>query len=93
MRCVAVRPSAIRPFAMDHAAIDEPRERVVEAGELLDRETILPVIGVQEVEGVLEIDAVGVALIGARNVVCKHLDNHCISLLTGYARKGLMCNQ
>ncbi len=45
---------------VDDAALDEPVERVVERRELLDRETILGVVGVQEVEGVVEVDVVGV---------------------------------
>ena len=52
---------------MDDAATDEPGERVVQGRELLERETILGVVGVQEVEGGLEIDAVSVARINVRD--------------------------
>ena len=55
---------SICPFAMDDPAIDEPGQGVVEAGKVLARETILAVKGVQEVEGGVEIDAMGVAPIG-----------------------------
>ena len=51
---------AVGALAVDDAAFDEPGERIVEGRELLDGETILGVIGVQEVEGVLEIDVVSV---------------------------------
>ena len=46
---------------MDDPAIDEPGEGVVKGRELLDGETIFGVIGVQEVEGVLEVDVMSVA--------------------------------
>ena len=55
---------AVRALGVDDASVDEPGERGVERRELFDRETILGVVGVQEVEGVLEIDVVGVAAIG-----------------------------
>ena len=48
-------------LAVDDAALDEPVEGRVEGREPLDRETILGVVGVQEVEGVLEADVVGVS--------------------------------
>ena len=64
------------PSRVDDAPIDEPRERVVEGRELLDRETILGVVGVQEVEGVLEIDVVSVASVGRIEGLDVHLDNH-----------------
>lgn len=60
-----LRPGPIRSFAMDDPAIDEPHQRVIEAGEVLAGETTFPVKGVQEVEGVVQIDAMGVASIGA----------------------------
>ena len=65
---------------LDDAPFDEPSERVVEGRELLDRETILPVIGVQEVEGVLEIDVVGVAAVGWIGQVNVHRNNHSIPI-------------
>ena len=60
---------AIGALAVDHTAIDEPAQCGVERGELLDRETIVRVEGVQEVEGALEIDAMGVAEIAGRRRV------------------------
>ena len=54
---LGLRPDAVvGALGVDHAAVDEPGQRVVEGRELLDRETIVGVVGVQEVEGVLEID-------------------------------------
>ena len=50
-RCAALRASAVGALEVDHAAVDEPGERDVERRELLDGETILGVVGVQEVEG------------------------------------------
>ena len=46
---------AVGAFEVDHPAIDEPAERRVERRELLGGETIVGVVGVQEVKGVLEI--------------------------------------
>ncbi len=60
-----LRPRPIRSFAMDDPAIDEPREGVVEPEEALAWETIFAVKGVQEVEGGVQINAVGVASIAA----------------------------
>ncbi|HEY8819509.1 MAG TPA: hypothetical protein VIM25_11920 [Candidatus Limnocylindrales bacterium] len=68
--------NTIRAFGVDDASVDEPGERGVERRELFDRETILGVIGVQEVEGVLEIDVVGVAAIGRIRCVDVHGNNH-----------------
>ena len=51
---------AIGALDVDDAPVDEPGERIVEGRELVHRETILAVVGVQEVEGVLEIDVMGV---------------------------------
>jgi hypothetical protein len=65
---------------VDDPAIDEPRESVVEGRELVDGETILPVIGVQEVEGVLEIDVVCVTSLARIGGVDIHDNNHLIPL-------------
>ena len=51
----------VRAFAMDDAAAHEPGEGIVEAGNAVDRETILQVVRVQEVEGVVQSDVVSVA--------------------------------
>jgi hypothetical protein len=51
---------AVGALGVDHAAIDEERERAVEGRELLDGETVVGVVGVQEVEGVVEVDVVSV---------------------------------
>ncbi len=61
---LAARP--VGAFDVDQAAIGEPREGVIERRELLDRETILGVEGVQEVEGGVDADVVRVALAGYR---------------------------
>ena len=74
-------------FDVDDATIDEPGEGVVEGRELVHRETILGVIGVQEVEGVLEIDVVGVT---PMDRVRERVRVHWITtlyLLTGYAQE------
>ena len=67
---------AVGALAVDHPPIDEPRKRVVEGRELLERETIVGVIGVQEVEGVFEVDVVSVTPIGRVEGLDVHLDNH-----------------
>ena len=51
---------AVGALDVDDAPIDEPGERVVERRQLVDGETIFGVIGVQEVEGVLQVDVMGV---------------------------------
>ena len=61
-RAAACGSGPVGAFLVDDAAIDEPGQRRVERREAIDRETILGVVGVQEVEGVLEVDVVGVAL-------------------------------
>ena len=79
---------AIGALAMDHATVDEPRERRVERRELVHRETIFGVVGVQEVEGVLEIHVMGVTAVdGIRSCVGVHVITT-LWLLTGYAQKG-----
>ena len=70
-------PEPIGAFEVDDAAIHEPAEGRIERRELLERETILGVVGVQEVEGVVEMDLVSMAPLGdGRNVICQHVDNH-----------------
>ena len=71
---------AVGALDVDDAAVDEPGEGVVEGRELVHRETILGVIGVQEVEGVLEIDVMGVASVDWIGSVRVHLDNHTIPI-------------
>ena len=61
---------------MDHAAIDEPVEGVVERGKPLSRETVVGVVGVQEVEGVVEVDVVGMTHGDGLEGRVEHLDNH-----------------
>ena len=79
---------AIGALDVDHATVDEPRERIVERRELVDRETILGVVGVQEVEGVLQIDVMGVTPVdGIRRCVGVH-EITTLYLLTGYAQEG-----
>jgi hypothetical protein len=46
---------------VDHPPVDEPGEGVIERRELLEGETVLGVVGVQEVEGVVQVDVVGSA--------------------------------
>ena len=78
--------SPIGALAVDHAAIDEPGQGVVEGRQVLDRETILEVVGVQEVEGVVEADVVGVARWpGGQRCV---MSITTLDLLTGYAQAG-----
>lgn len=73
-------PGAFGAFVVDDAAIHEPGQRVIEGGELLDRETIVGIEGVQKVEGPAEVDTVGVAGNAGSERVCKHLDNHFTTL-------------
>ena len=63
---------------MDHAAIDEPGQGRVEGREPFDRETIVGVVGVQEVEGVLEVDVVRVTPVTRVGLVLVrvHDNNH-----------------
>ena len=77
-RHLGLRP--VGAFAMDDAAIDEPGQGVVEAGELLHRETIVRVGGVQEVEGRVQVHAMRVTLAGVEGGICQHCDNHCIPI-------------
>ena len=74
---------------MDDAAVDEPGQRVVERREVIERETILGVVGVQEVEGVLEIDVVGVPE-STGEMVCVSISLTTIDPLTGYAQEGTL---
>lgn len=71
-----LRAESIGALVMDDAPIHEPRERVIEGREPLARETILAIIGVQEVEGPVERDLVSVAQIGRAGLVGQHRDNH-----------------
>jgi hypothetical protein len=45
---------------VDDAAVDEPGQRVTQGRQALEWETIFEVIGVHEIEGVLEVDVVRV---------------------------------
>src|SRR5436190_11018764 len=67
---------AIGAFGVDDAPIDEPAERAVEGRKLLDPETVIGVVSVQEVEGVLEVDVVGVSPTRLVEHLDIHLDNH-----------------
>ena len=58
LRAVVTQP--IRAFQMDDPLLDEELEGVIELGQLLVRETIVVVEGVQEVEGHLDTDVVRV---------------------------------
>ena len=71
---------AVGAFAVDDAPIDEPRKRAIEGRELLRGETIVGVVGVQEVEGVLEVDVVGVPPARLVEHLDVHIDNHYITL-------------
>ena len=59
---------SVRSLAVDDATFDEPRQRVAEGLQALARETVLEVIGVQEVERVLEVDIVRVVAPRERSV-------------------------
>ena len=61
---------------VDDAALHEPAEGCVERRDVVHRETILGVVGVQEVEGVLEIDVVRVASADRSQCTCVHVANH-----------------
>ena len=62
---------------------------IVERRQLLDRETTFGVIGVQEVEGVLEVDVVSVAPMTVVGV-CVFMTITTLYLLTGYAQEGTL---
>ena len=79
---------AIGALDVDDAPVDEPGERVVERRQLVDGETIFGVVGVQEVEGVLQIDVMGVTPVnGIRWCVGVH-EITTLYHLTGYAQEG-----
>lgn len=67
---------AVRALEVDHASIDEPRQRGVECRELLERGAVRRRFGVQEVEGVREIDVVRVTSIDRFQGVYVHVYNH-----------------
>ena len=71
---------AVGALDVDDPTVDEPFEGRIERRELVHRETILGVVGVQEVEGVLEIDVVSVASVDLIGGFCFHLDNHSIPI-------------
>ena len=50
----SLRSRSLSTLEVDHAAIDEPVERRIQRRESVHRETILEVVGVQEVERALE---------------------------------------
>ena len=77
---LGLRPDAVRALGVDHAAIDEPGQRVVEGRELLGGETIVGVIGVQEVEGVLEIDVMRMTSLDRVVELDVHRANHNIPI-------------
>ena len=79
-------PEPVGALEVDDAAIDEPVERRVERRELLERETILGVVGVQEVEGVVEVDVVGVAPVGRARMSFVNMSITTLDQLTGYAQ-------
>ena len=82
-----VLASALGTLAVDQPAIGEPAQREIEARELLDEETIVAIQGVQEVEGGLDVDVVGVTPIGGgRTRRCHRVTT--LRLLTGYAQEG-----
>ena len=72
----AARARPVGALLVDDAAIDEPGQRRVERREVIQRETILGVVGVQEVEGVFEVDVMGVPHADRSKGVCIHLANH-----------------
>ena len=72
-----VTPQAIGPLAMDQAVVCEPGEDAFEGRQTLAWETIVVVEGVQEVEGGLHVDVVGVARIeGVEGGLRLHRCNH-----------------
>jgi hypothetical protein len=68
------RPATLTPR---YACVGEGR---IERRELLERETTFGVVGVQEVEGVVEVDVVSVASMTGQMVVCVHDNNHTIPI-------------
>ena len=66
----------IGALAVDDLAVDEPVEGRVEGRQLLDRETVVGVVGVQEVEGVVERHVVGVTRGRPGWWRCRIVDNH-----------------
>ena len=64
-------------LAVDDPAFREPVQGRLQGRDPLDRETILEVVGVQEVEGVIEADVMGVVPGGSGSKgLCSHVANH-----------------
>src|SRR4051794_32967677 len=74
--CRGLPSNVVGTFLVDHAAIDEPSEGVVEGRKPLRGETVIGVVGVQEVEGVVEVDVVGMTHADGLEGGVEHLDNH-----------------
>ena len=78
---------AVGALQVDETPIGEPADDPIEGRQLLARETIVVVEGVQEVEGRFHADVVGVALLEA---VAGRSSWHRVTtlvLLTGYAQE------
>jgi hypothetical protein len=74
---VGLRPQSVGALAVDHAAVDEPGQGIAQGRQTLERETIFEVVGVQESEGVLEPNLVGMMPADVQPVNGGlHVDNH-----------------
>src|SRR3954453_9447464 len=67
---------AVGALLVDDAAIDEPCQGGVERRQVIERETIVRVVCVQEVEGVIEVDVVRGTEAGRHKGVGIHVANH-----------------
>ena len=81
-------PQASRAFLVDQAAIREPGDGPLEGRQLLPRETIVVVEGVQEVEGRLDVDVVRVAFVASMDSGFRWHRVTTLDHLTGYAQEG-----
>jgi hypothetical protein len=70
------RPGPVGALLVDHASVDEPCQGRVERREVIEGETILRVVCVQEVEGVVEIDVVRVTEAERHKGAGIHVANH-----------------
>lgn len=81
------RPLTVGALEVDDPALDEPGQGAVQGRQSLQWETILGVVGVQEVEGVFQTDVVGVSQAG-RWMGRRLHGVTTLVLLTGYAQAG-----
>ncbi len=80
------RSRSVRAIAVNDLAFDEPGQRVLEVREPLNREAVIDVGGVEEVEGRPEVDAVGMTSTDPGMRFWQHGDNQNITVDRLHAR-------